>query len=130
MDKIIVAPAAGEPDGSLKLAAELATFNDAELVIMEVEPLVDARQLFDPDGAPGQPSRAQQVELEYPYLRVRTRKIRGVALHALCDVAEDEQADLIVVAQLGGRRRGALLSRRASTALVERAPCAVLLVAA
>jgi nucleotide-binding universal stress UspA family protein len=130
IDKILVGTAAGESGGSLKMAAELATSNDAELVVLELEPIIDARQVFDPAGAPRRPDRAHQLALEYPGLRIRTSEVRSLPLHALCDVAEDEQADLIVVAQGGGRRSGALLSRRASTALVERAPCAVLVVAA
>ena len=130
IDKILVGMAAGESDGSLTLAAELATSNGAELVVLELEPLVDARHVFDPAGAPRRPSRARQLALEYPGLRVRTSEVRDHPLRALCEIAEDEQADLIVVAHGGSHRSGALLSRRASTALVERAPCAVLLVAA
>ncbi|MGH9166096.1 MAG: universal stress protein [Acidimicrobiales bacterium] len=47
----------------------------------------------------------------------------------MCALAESERPDLIVVDQ--GRRPGGVtvLSRRASQALVERAPCPVRLVA-
>ena len=115
-------------DGGLKLAAELARLNEAELVVLELEPPVDARDLFDPDGFRPPSSAVPRLEGEYPGLRLRARAVRGLPLATLCDAAEDERPDLIVVAHGGGR--GGLLSAQASTALVERVPCAVLLVAA
>ena len=128
--KILVGTTAGGGfDESLKLAAELASSNDAELVVLELAPPIDARDVFDPDGVSRQPSHVRRLESDYPGLRLRTSEARGLPVNTLCDVAEKERPDLLVVAQ-GRRRRGALISRRASSALVERAPCSVLLVAA
>jgi len=130
IDKILLGVAAdGESDASLKLAAELATSNDAELVVLQLEPLVDARQMFDPEGVPGRASSTRRLGRDYPGLRLRTVEARGYALRSVCDVAEDERPDLIVVSHGRAGRGNSLLSRRASKALVERAPCAVLLVA-
>jgi nucleotide-binding universal stress UspA family protein len=69
------------------------------------------------------------LRLQYPGLRVRASTVHGYALRLVCDVAEHEQPDLIVVGQGRARRSSAPLSRRASRALVERSSCAVLLVA-
>lgn len=128
--KILVGTAADdESAATVRLAADLAATHDAELVVLRLAPLVDARQVFDPDGVPEAPAPNPGVGEQYPHLRVRTSVARGDALRTVCQVAEDEHADLIVVGRGGGRRSSRLLSRRASTALVERAPCAVLLVA-
>lgn len=127
--KILVGTAAdGESAATVQLAADLAATHDAELVVLRLAPLVDARQVFDPDGVPEAPAAGPGIGEQYPHLRVRTSDARGDALRTVCQVAEDERADLIVVGR-GGRRGSRLLSRRASNALVERAPCAVLLVA-
>jgi nucleotide-binding universal stress UspA family protein len=127
--KILVGTATNESDETLKVAAELATSNDAELVVLQMEPLVDAREIFDPEGVPGAAGSMADLRLQYPGLRVRTSTVHGYPLRVVCDAAEQEQPDLIVVGQGRARRSSAPLSRRASRALVERSACAVLLVA-
>lgn len=128
--KILVGTAADDESAApLQLAAELAATHDAELVVLRLQPLVDARLMFDPDGVPLTATAASGVGDHFPHLRVRTSEARGDALRTVCQVAEDERPDLIVVGRSGNRRGTGLLSRRASNALVERAPCAVLLVA-
>jgi nucleotide-binding universal stress UspA family protein len=127
IEKILVGTMAGDPSAAtLELAAELAATHDAELVVLRLQPLIDARQVFDPGGVPVSTSPARRLGEEYPGLRVRTSEVRGQPLRTVCDMAKNEQPDLIVV---GHGRAGALLSRRASKALVERADCAVVLVA-
>jgi len=130
IEKILVGTAATEEaDATLRLAAELATRHGAELHVLRIQPLVDARQAFDPDGVPRRPSPDQGLRRSFPGLRLRTSEAQGNPVRAMCEVAGDEHPDLIVVGH-GRRRRGsALMSRRASNALVEQAPCAVLLVA-
>jgi nucleotide-binding universal stress UspA family protein len=131
IERILVGTAAeDESDATLRLAAELAARHDAELHLLRLEPLLDARQVFDPDGVPPRSSPDHGLRRSYPGLRLRTTEVRGNPVRTVCAVARDEQPDLIVVGHGRGRRGGrALLSRRASNALVERAPCAVLLVA-
>ncbi len=127
IEKILVGTMAGDPSAAtLELAAELAATHDAELVVLQLQPLIDARQVFDPGGVPAPTSPARRLGEEYPGLRVRTSEVRGQPLRTVCDMAKNERPDLIVV---GHGRAGALLSRRASNALVERADCAVVLVA-
>ena len=130
IEKILVGTStADDSDATLDLAAELATSNDAELVVLELKPLIDARQVFDPDGVPERRSAVRRLQTDYPALRIRTQEAPGNPLRTVVDVAEDERPDLIVVGQSRSRRSGALLSRRAGRALVERASGAVLLVA-
>lgn len=127
---LVGAAAIDEPDAALLLAVQLADANGAELVVLEVEPLVDARQVFDPDNVPMRASSLRRLRQDNPRVRIRGNEARGNPLRAMFELAEDERPDLIVVAHGRSGRRGALLSRRASTSLVEGARCAVLLVAA
>jgi len=130
IEKILVGTAADDEFGAtLELAADLATTNDAELVVLRLEPLIDARRVFDPAGVPGRVGALERLRGDYPDLRIRSSEARGDALRTVCDAADHERPDLIVVGHGRRARGGALLSRRASNALVARAPCAVLLVA-
>jgi len=130
IEKILVGTAADDEFGAtLELAADLATTHDAELVVLRLEPLIDARRVFDPAGVRGRVGALDRLRDDYPALRIRSSEARGDALRTVCDAAENERPDLIVVGHGRGARGGALLSRRASNALVARAPCAVLLVA-
>ena len=126
---LVGTPTSNESPAALEAAAELASSYDAELVVLRVEPEIDARQMFDPDGVPDPTDHVIPLRRRYPGLRVRSHNARGNAVRNVCQVAEDEGSDLIVVPQ--GRRAGAdaLFSRRASRVLAERAPCPVLLVA-
>ncbi len=128
--KILVGTAADEDShATLNLAAELAMSNDAELVVLELKPLVDARQVFHPDGVPERRGAVARLRRDYPQLRLRTSTGQGQALRTMRHVAHDERPDLIVVGQRRRMGGGALLSPRASKALVNQSPCAVLLVA-
>lgn len=130
IEKILVGTTAEDAAGaSLAMAAELALTHGAELVVLQLEPLIDARRVFDPAGIPARGSRVGRLGHDYPGLRVRASEARGSSLRTVCDVAAEERPDLIVIGHGGARRGQAPLSRRASNALVERAGCAVLLVA-
>ena len=113
---------------TLDVAAKLAVTHDAELVVLRLAPEIDPREIFDPEGIPAPAGLGALIE-NYPGLRVRLTAASGNALRTVCDTAEAEQADWIVVGQGRARRRGALLSRRAGRALVQRAAGTVLLVA-
>lgn len=127
--KILVGtPLGGGGDAALLAAAALARAQDAELVVLSVEPPLDAREVFDPDGVPVAANHLPRLRREFPAVRIRARSVRGDAVRRMCEVASTEQPDLIVVPH--GRAGGhALLTRRASRSLAERAPCPVLLVA-
>lgn len=131
MKRILVGTATTSDDGSgaLDTAAALARSYDAELIVLQVEPVIDARQVFDPEGVPEPRNHVLGLRRDYPELRVRGQRARGSAVRTMCRVAEQERPDLIVVPHEGRTGVGGLLSRRASTALVELAPCPVLLVA-
>lgn len=130
LEKILIGTTPdAESDPTLNMAAELAAANDAELVVLMLEPLIDARWVFDPNGVPGHLSVLRCVRRDHPGLRLRTSEARGDPVRAVCQAAQHERPDLIMVGQARWGRGSALISRRASRALVERAPCTVLLVA-
>ena len=128
MNKILVSTSAtGEPDAALLAAATLATTDDAELVVLELEPLIEARRVFDPAGVPEAGAQLAPLRRDFPGMRVRSRRARGNPVRTVCKVAAAERPDLIIVPQ--GLASYPLLSRWAARSLVAGAPCPVLQVA-
>ena len=123
---LVGTPATGRAGAAVETATRLAGTFDAELVVLRLEPAVDARQVFDPDGVPEEPE-TPAPSADQP-VRVRSRLARGNPVRAVCEAAVREHADLIVMPH-GRAGGGRILPLRASRALVERAPCPVLLVA-
>ena len=117
---------AGQADPAVAAATRLASTFDAELVVLRLEPVIDARRLFDPDGLP-EPPEASTGAVEEASTRQSVRA-RGNVVRAVCEAAVREHADLIVLPQ-GRSVSGRIMSLRASRAVVERAPCPVVLVA-
>lgn len=128
MKKILVSTlATGGGDGALPAAAALAVAEGAELVVLELEPLIDARHVFDPAGVPDTGSHLLPLRRAFPDVRVRSRRARGNPVRTVCKVAAAERPDLIIVPQ--GLAKYPLLSRWTARSLVARAPCPVLQVA-
>ncbi len=128
--KILIATTSdGEPDATLSVAAELAAANDAELVVLTVEPLIDARRVFDPRAMAGHHDMVLDMRRDHPGLRLRTSAASGDPVRAVCEAAEHERPDLIVVGRGSWRRGGTAMSKRASRVLVDQALCTVLVVA-
>ena len=129
IEKVLVGTTADDDHSTtLAVAAELALTHDAELVVLQLAPDIDPRHVFDPAGTPERIDLSRLCD-DYPGLRLRTKSATGNPLRTVCDTAENEKPDWIVVGQGRSRRRGALLSRRAGKALVERVTGPVLLVA-
>lgn len=126
---LVGTPTSDSGAGALLAAAELAHTHDAELVVLQVEPVLDARSVFDPNGVPDPGRYLVPMQRSFPTLRVRSQQAKGNPLRAVCDAARQEGSDLIVVPQARRGSVSSMLSRRASKALVERASCPVLLVA-
>lgn len=123
-DKILVGTrSSGEDAPLLEAAARLAVDHDAELVVLRLVEAIDARRVFDPQGVPESSCPLRSLRGRFPGLRVRSHVAHGEVVSTVCALAQAERPDLIVVAQ---RRR----HRRGSQALVDRAPCPVLVLAA
>ena len=126
----IVAGTDASPAATLAVeeAAALARASDAELVVLYVTPPLDAREVFDPAGLTDAGTHLAQLARRYDTVKVRTRYESGDPAETICDVAEEEGADVIVVGNRGthGRRRWFLGS--VPNAVVQHAPCSVLIV--
>jgi nucleotide-binding universal stress UspA family protein len=109
-------------------AGELAQAHDAELVVLYVRPPVDAREVFDPGGVPQVDRHLDELAGQMSEVKVRTRQESGDPAETICDVAEQEGVDLIVVGNRGthGRRRWFLGS--VPNAVVQHSPCSVYIV--
>jgi nucleotide-binding universal stress UspA family protein len=109
-------------------AARLASAADAELLILYVRPVGDAREVVDP-RKPADPERyLDRLRHRFRGVRTRTRTADGDPAEGIVRVAADEHADVIVVGNRGlqDRRRGFLQSVPARVA--NRAPCSVYIV--
>jgi nucleotide-binding universal stress UspA family protein len=115
-------------DLAVKAAAELARAHQAEMLVLYVKPPVEAREVFDPHKVPDPTRYLGSISGRFPDLKTRTRQEAGDAAEALCKVAAEERADMIVVGNRGmhGKRRSLLGS--VPGGVVRRAPTSVYIV--
>lgn len=113
---------------AVEQAAVLARAHEAELVILSVRPVVDPREVFDPGARPEIPAHLEDLAGQLDGVKVRTRYEWGDPAETLCDIAEEERADVIVVGNRGmhGKRRWFLGS--VPNAVLHHTPCSVLVV--
>ena len=115
-------------DLAVVAAADLARVCEACLVVLYVKPPLDPRDVFDPDARPDPASYLDQIERRYSDLKVSTRQVPGDPAATICEVAEDEGADLVVVGNKGihGLKRWVLGG--VPQAVLQKSPCSVLIV--
>jgi nucleotide-binding universal stress UspA family protein len=115
-------------DLAVEAAADLARAHDAELVVLYVRPPLDAREVFDPGKLPDPDGYLARMPSRFPDVKLQTRAASGDPAETICDVAEDEDVDTIVVGNRGthGKRRWFLGS--VPNAVVQHAPCSVFIV--
>ena len=115
-------------DLAVQTAADIARALEAGLLVLYVRPLLDPREMFDPDGRPDPESYLEEVGRRFSDLEVSTRQVPGDPGTTICDVAEAERADVIVVGNRGihGKRRRFIGS--VPQAVLQRSPCSVMVV--
>jgi nucleotide-binding universal stress UspA family protein len=129
MQKILVGTDASDSaDLAVEAAARLAAAQDAELLVLYVRPPLDAREVFDPAQMPNADAYMTAIRERYNDVKVRGRVESGDPAETICDVAEEEGADVIVVGNRGthGKRRWFLGS--VPNAVVQHAPTSVYIV--
>jgi nucleotide-binding universal stress UspA family protein len=129
MQKILVGTdTSASADLAVEAAAELARAQDAEMVVLYVKPPLDAREVFDPRKLPDASRYLEAMGARFDGVKVRTRLETGDPAEVVCDVAEEEGIDTIVVGNRGthGRKRWFLGS--VPNAVVQHAPCSVFIV--
>jgi nucleotide-binding universal stress UspA family protein len=115
-------------DLAVEAAADLAKTHEAELLVLYVKPPLDAREVFDPGKVPDPAAYLDRMRDRFPDVKIRTRQEPGDPAEAICDVAEEERTDAIVVGNRGthGRKRWFLGS--VPNAVVQHAPCSVFII--
>lgn len=129
MEKILVGTDASDSaELAIEAAAKLAAAQDAELLVLFVRPPLDAREVFDPANIPDPNAYLSGTRDRYTEVKIRTRVESGDPAEVICDVAEEENADVIVVGNRGthGKRRWFLGS--VPNAVVQHAPTSVYIV--
>jgi len=129
MQKIVVGTdTSASAELAVAAAADLAKAQDAELIVVYVKPPLDAREVFDPGKVPDPNGYLERLGTRYTDLKLRTREEAGDPAETICDVAEEESADVIVVGNRGthGKKRWFLGS--VPNAIVQHAPCSVYIV--
>jgi nucleotide-binding universal stress UspA family protein len=109
-------------------AAALARAHDAELLVLYVRPPVDAREVFDPAGVPDAGRHLDELSQRLSGVKVRTRQEGGDPAETICDVAEKEGIDVIVVGNRGTRGRRRWFLGSVPNAVVQHSPCSVFIV--
>jgi nucleotide-binding universal stress UspA family protein len=128
MERILVGTdTSGRAEAAVRAAADLAAIEGAELVILHVRP-GDPQQLLDPHKAVDPEEYLGDIVRRLPELRARIRVEEGDPAAAICRVAEDEGADLIVVGNLGVHGRGRRVLGSVPVAVLRRARGSVLVV--
>jgi len=129
MQKILVGTdTSASADLAVQTAAGLARAHDADLLVLYVKPPLDAREVFDPNKAPDPNAYLDRMGSRFPGIRVRTRQAPGNAAETICEVAEDEGIDTIVVGNRGVNERRRWKLRSVPNAVVQHAPCSVFIV--
>lgn len=113
---------------AVEQAGSLARAHDAELVVLYVRPPVDARQVFDPASVPDVDRHLEDLSQQLAGVKVRTRQETGDPAETICDVAEEEGVDVIVVGNRGTRGRRRWFLGSVPNAVVQHSPCSVLIV--
>jgi nucleotide-binding universal stress UspA family protein len=125
---LVASDASAAADLAVGAAARMAKGQDAELLVLYVKPPVDARTVFDPAGVPDPGSYLAGIAGRFSDVKTRTRLESGDPAEVICEVAEEEGADVIVIGNRGthGKRRWFLGS--VPNAVVQHSPCSVYIV--
>ena len=116
-----------DADAAVEEAAGVARTFRAKLVVLYVEPLLDAREIFDPSRRPQPAPYLAALPARYPDLKVAAMQVAGDPASTICEVAAQEGAAMIVVGSRkvgSGRRLRGLVAR----GVLRRARCPVLIV--
>lgn len=114
-------------DLAVEAAADLAKAHDAELLVLYVKPPLDAREVFDPSKMPDPVAYLDRIGERFPDVKTRTRSEAGDPAETICDVAESEAADTIVVGNRGTHGKRWFLGS-VPNAVVQHSPCSVFIV--
>ena len=115
-------------DLAVEDAARLARDRGAELVVLYVRSESDLRAVVDPDRAADPHAYLARIPARFPDVSTRTRIERGEPAERICDVAEEELAETIVVGNRGLQGTRWRVRDSVPNMVLRHAPCSVLIV--
>jgi nucleotide-binding universal stress UspA family protein len=115
-------------DLAVEDAARLARDRDAELVLLYVRPDGDLRSVVDPHRAADPDRHLARLAERFPGVRVTARVETGEPANTLVTVAEELQADAIVVGNRGTQGSWWRVKDSVPNLVLRHAPCSVYIV--
>jgi nucleotide-binding universal stress UspA family protein len=115
-------------DLAVEDAARLARDRGAELVVLYVRPDTDLRAVVDPDRAADPSAYLSRVLARYPDVTTRTRVEDGAIADRICDVAEQERAEAIVIGNRGAHGSRWRVRDSIPNMVLRHSPCSVYVV--
>jgi nucleotide-binding universal stress UspA family protein len=115
-------------DLAVDAAAELARTNDAKLIVVYARSGMNGREAFDPEKAPDPARYLGDVSARFPTIHIDAREEEGDPVEVLCQVAEREGTDVIVVGNRGAHDKRRRYLRSVPNGVVHCAPCSVFVV--
>ena len=115
-------------DLAVEDAARLARDRDAELVILYVSPDGELRAVVDPAKAADPGAYLARMAARFPGVRVRTRFEHGNPAATICDVAEQERAEAIVLGNRGTHGGRWAVKDSLPNIVLRHSPCSVFIV--
>jgi nucleotide-binding universal stress UspA family protein len=115
-------------DLAVEDAARLARDRDAELVVLYVRPEDDLHAVVDPGKAADPERHLAKLTQRFPGVRANARVDTGEPADRLVAVAEELQADTIVVGNRGTRGSSWRVKDSVPNLVLRHAPCSVYIV--
>jgi nucleotide-binding universal stress UspA family protein len=115
-------------DLAVEDAARLARDRGAELVVLYVRPDTDLRAVVDPDRAADPSAYLSRVLARFPDVNARTRVEDGAIADRICEVAEQERAEAIVIGNRGAHGNRWRVRDSIPSMVLRHSPCSVLIV--
>jgi nucleotide-binding universal stress UspA family protein len=120
--------ASSAADMAVEQAARLAAERDGDLLVLYVRDERDARAVVDPKRAPDPGGYLDGIGRRFPAIRIRTRVEPGEPADRICAVAEEEEADTIVIGNRGAHGSWWRVKESVPNLVLRHAPCSVYVV--
>jgi nucleotide-binding universal stress UspA family protein len=115
-------------DLAVQDAARLARDRGAELLVLYVRPEADLQSVVDPDKAADPGGYLAKMESRFPGVITRTRVVGGEVADRICDVAEEERAEAIVIGNRGAQGSRWRVRDSVPNMVLRHSPCSVFIV--